>query len=106
VQLKVRTGDFKTITRAHTLDQPTDLAEPILAAARALLHERVELQGRGIRLLGLGLSGFTAASDAGLFTDPEEERDRRAARATDSLRRRLGDAAITRARLLERKGDD
>jgi DNA polymerase-4 len=105
VHLKVRTGDFKTVTRAHTLDQPTDLAEPILAAARALLRERVELKGRGIRLLGLGLSGFAAASDAGLFTDPAEERDRRVARAADSLRRRLGDAAITRARLLERKPD-
>ena len=103
VHLKVRTGDFKTITRARTLDQPTDLAEPILAAARALLRDRVELKGRGIRLLGLGLSGFAEDSPAGLFSDPDEERARRAARATDSLRRRLGDAAITRARLLRHK---
>jgi DNA polymerase-4 len=103
VHLKVRTGDFKTFTRAHTLEQPTDLAEPILAAARALLRERVDRRGRGIRLLGVGLSGLAPAADSGLFTDPEEERARRAARAADALRRRLGDAAITRARLLDRK---
>jgi DNA polymerase-4 len=103
VHLKVRTGDFKTVTRAHTLEQPTDLAEPILAAARALLRERVALEGRGIRLLGVGLSGLAPAASEGLFTDPDEERARRAARAADALRRRLGDAAITRARLLDRR---
>jgi nucleotidyltransferase/DNA polymerase involved in DNA repair len=105
VHLKVRTGDFKTITRAHTLEQPTDLAEPIVAAARALLRERVELKGRGIRLLGVGMSGLGPASSEGLFTDPGEERVRRATRAADALRKRLGEAAITRARLLDRKKD-
>src|SRR4029077_6673568 len=39
VHLKVRTGDFTTWTRALTLRDPTDLAEAIIAAARALYLE-------------------------------------------------------------------
>ena len=41
----------------------------------------------------------------GIFTDPAEERARRIARATDAVRNRLGDKAVTRARLLRREGD-
>ncbi len=45
VHLKVRTGDFETVTRARTLSEPTDLAEVVLAAARELFRERVFLKG-------------------------------------------------------------
>ena len=43
-----------------------------------------------------------AATQGGLFADAGEERARRAARASDAVRERLGDDAITRARLLRR----
>jgi DNA polymerase IV len=41
VHLKVRTGDFETVTRSKTLSEPTDLAEVVLAAARELFRDRV-----------------------------------------------------------------
>jgi|KBSSwiStaDraftv2_1062776.scaffolds.fasta_scaffold76025_2 DNA polymerase-4 len=105
VHLKVRTGDFTTFTRALTLEAPTDLTEKIVAAARALFRERVQLGGQGVRLLGVGMSGLLDRADpAGgtgtLFRDPSDERAQRAARAADAIRSRLGDEAITRARLL------
>ena len=107
VHLKVRTGDFTTWTRARTLPAPTDLGEILLDAARHLYRERIRLGRRGVRLLGVGVSGIEPAGSpgrgvqAGLFADPAEQRARRAARAADAVRDRLGDAAITRARLLE-----
>jgi nucleotidyltransferase/DNA polymerase involved in DNA repair len=107
VHLKVRTGDFTTWTRARTLKAPTDLGEIVLEAARDLFRERIRLGRRGVRLLGVGVSGIEPAGapgrgvQAGLFADPGEQRARRAARAADAVRDRLGDAAITRARLLE-----
>ncbi|HKQ98748.1 MAG TPA: hypothetical protein VJV75_12800, partial [Candidatus Polarisedimenticolia bacterium] len=112
VHIKVRTGDFTTWTRAHTLAAPTDLAEILVRAARDLLRERIRLGKKGVRLLGVGVSGLesaTASSGArpaqqgSLFADPDEERARRATRAADAVRARLGDDAITRARLLKRK---
>jgi DNA polymerase IV len=107
VHLKVRTGDFTTWTRAHTLPAPTDLAEIIVRAARDLFRERIRLGRKGVRLLGVGVSGIapvgaTPGAQATLFADPDEARARRAARAADAVRARLGDDAITRARLLRR----
>ncbi|HKQ61570.1 MAG TPA: DNA polymerase IV [Candidatus Polarisedimenticolaceae bacterium] len=105
VHLKVRTGDFTTWTRALTLRAPTDLAEPIVEAARSLFKERIELNGRGVRLLGVGLSGLAARSStqAALFPDAQEQRARRLAAAADAVRDRLGERAVTRARLLKRE---
>jgi len=113
VRLKVRTGDFTTWTRARTLDAPTDLTEAIVDAARELYRDRIRLGRRGVRLLGVGVDGLLpavasggaprAATQGGLFTGAAEERARRAARASDAVRERLGEGAITRARLLRRK---
>jgi len=102
VRLKVRTGDFTTFTRARTLPDPTDLTEVIVEAARALLRDRIPLGQQGVRLLGIGVGGLqpVSARQSTLFVDSREDRARRAARATDSVRARLGEAAITRARLL------
>jgi nucleotidyltransferase/DNA polymerase involved in DNA repair len=107
VHIKVRTGDFTTWTRAHTLSEPTDLAEIIVRAARDLFRDRIRLGRKGVRLLGVGVSGIQPAEaapggQASLFSDPDEARARRAARAADAVRARLGDDAITRARLLRR----
>jgi nucleotidyltransferase/DNA polymerase involved in DNA repair len=116
VHLKVRTGDFTTWTRAHTLEAPTDLAEVIVAAARELFRERIRLGGRGVRLLGVGLSGLESSASAGrgqidLFagTAPAaaaEERLHRLAAATDRIRERLGRDAVVRARLLKKAAPD
>ena len=102
VHLKVRTGDFETVTRSKTLSEPTDLAEVVLAAARELFRERVVLRGRGVRLLGVGVSGLEAAGagQAALFGDERQEKLRNLARAADGIREKFGKAALARARLL------
>jgi DNA polymerase-4 len=102
VHIKVRTGDFTTRTRALTLPAPTDMTEAIVRAARVLFRERIRLGRQGIRLLGVGVSGLEppGAGPRTLFPDPGEERSRRAALAADALRDRLGEGAVTRARLL------
>ena len=102
VRLKVRTADYTTWIRARTLPSSTDLAEPLLAAAREILRLRVPLAGRGVRLLGLGVSGLepTRRAQAALFETRDTDRARRAALAADRVRAKLGDRALTRARLI------
>jgi DNA polymerase-4 len=104
VHLKVRTGDFKTWTRATTLRDPSDLADAIVDAARAMFRERIELGGQGVRLLGVGVSGLVRAGSAPapLFPDPKLERARKLADAQDAVRDKLGESAVTRASLLKR----
>ena len=105
VHIKVRTGDFTTWTRSLTLPGPTDLAEPLIAGARQLFRERIRLAGKGVRLLGLGVSGLEPAGhgQAALFVDPGEQRARRLARAADAVRDKLGERSVTRARLIRRR---
>lgn len=106
VHLKVRTGDFETVTRAKTLSEPTDLAEVVLDAARELFRERIELKGRGVRLLGVGVSGLepSGAGQAALFSDERREKLRSLAKTADQLREKFGKAALSRARLLATPG--
>jgi DNA polymerase-4 len=60
IAVKLRFEDFRTVTRARTLDAPTDDAQAIRAAAGACLR-RVELDRR-IRLLGVRVDSLTHAS--------------------------------------------
>ncbi len=55
--MKLRFGDFGQVTRSHTLDSPLDAAPAIGAVAGALV-DSVD-RDRGVRLLGVSLSGLT-----------------------------------------------
>jgi DNA polymerase-4 len=104
VHLKVRTGDFTTWTRAKTLRDATDLAEPIIVAAREMFAKKIRLEGRGVRLLGVGVSGIAKAETkaSSLFPDADTVRAKRIAGAEDAVRTKLGQHAVTRASLVKK----
>ena len=62
VTAKMRLSDFTTFTRQTTFSDATDDVDTIATAAWTLL-ERELVAGRAFRLLGVGVSGFTSASD-------------------------------------------
>jgi DNA polymerase-4 len=97
VAVKIRDAAFRTMTRQRTLARPTDLTEPIFEAALSLA--RPEVRGRTIRLVGVTASGLRHGVQLGLF-EAETERRHRLAEASDSLRRRFGQRAVTRASLI------
>jgi DNA polymerase-4 len=97
VTVKIRDAAFRTITRQRTLVDPTDLTEPIYRAALELA--RPEVRGIRVRLLGVTASHFGEPNQLALF-GPQEPRRRRATEAADEVRRRFGDRAVTRARLI------
>jgi len=105
IHLKVRTGDFTTWSRSVTLPDPTDLAEDIVQAAREMYRFRIDLHKKGVRLLGVGTSNLAPSSTAQsqLFPDPTQVRARKLAQATDAVRDRMGEKAVTRARLIKKK---
>jgi DNA polymerase-4 len=124
VQLKVRFGDFKTITRSRTLAAPTDLAADVGRVARDLLRS-LEV-GPGVRLLGISAQQLVrrdparrpgtepgtepgGADQGTLFPDPDRDADeaggtatpaagerRQAAleRSVDAVRARFGPGAV------------
>ena len=97
IAVKIRDSSFRTITRQKTLPEPTDLTDPIFRAAVDLA--RPEVRGIRVRLLGVTASNLGDREQLGLF--PSDDPRRRAAiEAADTLRRRYGERAVTRGRLV------
>ncbi len=103
VTVKVRFGDFHTITRATTLASPTDSSAVIGREARQLLG-RID-PGPGVRLLGVGVSGITRPGEGEQlsFEDLTDEW-RRTEDAVDAIRDRFGVGVIGPASSLEADG--
>lgn len=62
VSIKVRTSDFRTLTRSRTLAIPTDVGREVYLAARDLLAA-VDLGGLPVRLIGVRVGSLAAASE-------------------------------------------
>lgn len=71
VRIKVRYPSFKTITRQARVDVPTDARHAIEAWAIRLLRERVPLDEKGIRLLGVGVGDISDAQARQLSLFPD-----------------------------------
>ncbi len=99
VHVKVRYADFTTRTAQRTLPAPTDLEREFEPVARDLVR-KLWSPGVGVRLLGVGLSGFEdEAEQLGLFSEPgasEDDRERALADGIDAVRARFGTDAIRR----------
>lgn len=97
VTVKLRFGDFTTKTVRRTLPAPTDLESVFLPVALELLRHAWS-PGIGLRLLGLGISGFDEPSEQldlfGSEQATETLRRRALAEGVDAVRRRFGDDAL------------
>jgi DNA polymerase-4 len=101
VTLKIRFRPFQTHTRSRTLKRPTANDVEIFRAAWSLF-QREPWEGRPVRLIGLGISGWGEA-DAGVQQDlfntqvpespPEQER---LDETLDAIRDRFGRGLIQR----------
>lgn len=98
IRLKLRWTDFTTLSRQLTLDNPTDMDGEIYRAA-AQLFDQVWVKGKPVRLIGVGLGGFSAAKkQMGLWEDRGDARHAEDLQsALDQLRDRYGERTITRA---------
>ena len=98
VNLKARYANFTTITRAMTLPEPTSESIVIRDAARELLEQRLDRNGRALRLLGVSLSNLVRAEEVtrDLFDTPSETRNKKLDGVIDSLREKFGSSAIGR----------
>lgn len=101
VALKLKTARFKTLTRNHRLDAPTQLAETIFREAESMLLK--EATGALFRLIGVGVDQLTDADGA----DPRDlfaavgkpgARSAEVERAMDTVRAKFGRTAIRKGR--------
>jgi len=100
VTLKLKRSDFQTVTRRHSLPDPTQLTDRIYRAAADLFAHAP--QGP-FRLIGVGISDLAPETQADLsrdLLDPDAPKRAAAERATDAIRARFGDQAIIKGRAL------
>jgi DNA polymerase IV len=96
ISLKLKSADFKTITRAASLSSPTLLAHQIYSVAHPLLVK--EAGKADFRLIGVGISNLVAADDRAYTASLDAIADtlNKAEGAVDKIRAKFGDRAIER----------
>lgn len=108
VSVKVRDPDFTTRQARQTVENGVESDRAIYDVARELLARLRKDKRRGVRLLGVALSGFTdrhGVEQLALFSGErqvETERDRQLSRVVDKLREKFGSDAITPGRAMPR----
>jgi DNA polymerase IV len=108
VTVKLRLGNFRTITRSRTLPDPVDLTRTIYETACAL-YEGSGLDGAArLRLVGVRMTGLTAADGATtqLAFDDKPANWRDAERAMDQITQRFGAGAVRPAVLVDGDYDE
>jgi DNA polymerase IV len=94
VQLKLRYSDFTTLTRANTLEQPTQIDIELIEHSRLLL--RKNWNGSPVRLLGVQTSSLEhAEGQLNLLEGEKTRRWRSALSAMDKLRDRFGEKSVS-----------
>ena len=92
--VKIRYGDFKTITRSCSFDEPSDRTDQLWSAGRALFDR---WSFHPVRLIGFGAGNLTSGpSQLGLFDRETDERRRAIDRVTDTIHEKFGSGAIRR----------
>jgi DNA polymerase-4 len=97
VWVKIRYGDFKTITRQCTLDEPSDVTTTLYEAARGLFDAWAAEGFSPVRLIGM--AGKNLAEGGGqlsLFPDPRVERQRAVDGVVDQINQKMGKSSIRR----------
>jgi DNA polymerase-4 len=100
VALKLRYGDFTTISRQATLADATDAGPGIYAQVLALFESAWQ-RGRPVRLLGVTAANLAQPARQLRLFEQEDLRQAQLDAALDRIRARFGDQAIQRASLLE-----
>lgn len=88
VTVKVRYADFTTITRSHTLPEPTAAPEVVIPTAARLLRS-TEAGRRAVRLVGVGLSGFDPQAEDRQLSLPFEAAEAALVEPVEPVRRPL-----------------
>ena len=96
ITLKLKTAEFRTLTRRMSLSEPTQLAQTLFRNAKVLLAKETNGRTR-FRLIGVGISDLSEhRSDAVDLLDPLVAKRAAAERASDLARQKFGaDAVIT-----------
>ena len=101
VTIKIRYGNFETVTRNRALPQPTSRTDVLWNAAEVLFQSWAKRAFRPVRLIGMcAIVADTPATQLSLFEESGVDRGPKLDALADAIRNKFGDAAIVRGRIL------
>jgi DNA polymerase IV len=108
VGIKIRFADFTTVTRVHTLPEPTDVAA-LVYAETVKLYRSLKLDRPRIRLVGVKVENLRPAAEAtqlalDLFGD-QQPANEATDRVIDALTARFGKSVLRPASLLNQHSE-
>lgn len=103
VTVTVRYGDWATVTRSHTLAEPTSATKLIASEAYSLLSSVDGLE-RGVRLLGVRLENLVGEGEIALLWEDESD-GHEIDDVVDAVSERFGTGAVQAAALLRPRRD-
>ncbi|MBT7604699.1 MAG: DNA polymerase IV [Kordiimonadaceae bacterium] len=100
VTLKLKTSNFRSISRSVSISSPTQMAEILYTQGKFLL--KPECSGLKYRLIGIGVSKFSNDQDADMpdLIDPVMDNKIKTEKAMDRIRDRFGSHIINKGRTL------
>ncbi len=93
VKVKLRYSDFTTITRNTTLKEATNDDRVVFDAVKSIFL-KAYTRSMPIRLLGVGLTQFSQASEETLSLFPENDRRTQVLTAVDKVKKKFGSDSI------------
>ncbi len=97
VTVKIRYGDFQTITRSGTLDRASDLTDELWGVARGLFDDWARAGFAPVRLIGVSADRLEeGGGQMDLFADPKRQKRRMLDKAIDVIQDRFGVQGVRR----------
>ena len=106
INLKLKTAQFKTISRRKKITQPTDKAHEIFSIASEMLIKELAPY-KNWRLLGVGVDGFDHGPQNRDFLDSLDEKGARKdklEKALDDVYAKFGDSSVFSGRQITGQG--
>ncbi|MCZ6834261.1 MAG: DNA polymerase IV [Planctomycetota bacterium] len=104
--LKIRYGDFETITRSTTLQSPSNHTDDLWTSAKGLFDTWIAKEGfKPVRLIGVTATQFDQTPQMGLFEDENRDKQSAVEQATDTIVEKFGKHAIRRAGAIPRDNE-
>jgi len=99
VSVKIRYGDFETISRSATLPEATDRTQDLWAAVATLFDAWASRGFRPVRLIGCAAERFQEEpGQLGLFTQETSAKQTKIDKTLDRIKDKFGKGAVSRGR--------
>ncbi|MHB9070243.1 MAG: DNA polymerase IV [Sedimentisphaerales bacterium] len=100
ITLKLRYKDFKTITRSHSFDSPTNTTFVLWEEAKNVFEKWYNSSSASkLRLLGFRVSGLVkegSSQQRSLFSDPNEKKQKNLDSIYDKIKNKYGEDSLKR----------